>query len=182
VTFSFHKLVGRPTAKRGFLEGIELSMGKAQPGVGGGICQIANLLHWLVLHSPLTVVERSSHSFDPFPDNKRAIPFGTGCALFYNYVDFRFVNETEETFQLNIWKDEEKLWGELKSAVEIEETYKILEKDHRFVRRGEDVFRLNEIWRKVCNRQTGMFLREEFLKKNDSRVMYEVQEELIKTE
>ena len=180
--FSFHKLVGRPTAKRGFLEGIELSMGKAQPGIGGGICQIANMLHWLVLHSPLTVVERSSHSFDPFPDNKRSIPFGTGCALFYNYVDFRFVNETEETFQLKLWQDEGKLWGELRSLTEIEETYKIFEKEHQFVRRGEDIFRKNEIWRKVSKRKTGMFVREEFMKKNDSRLMYEVAEELIEKE
>ena len=54
-TFSFCRLVGKPTVKRGFLKGMELAMGKASSGIGGGICQMANLLHWLVLHSPLRV-------------------------------------------------------------------------------------------------------------------------------
>jgi vancomycin resistance protein VanW len=34
-TFSFYKLVGRPTKSRGFKEGIELSFGKARAGVLG---------------------------------------------------------------------------------------------------------------------------------------------------
>ena len=42
--FSFCRLVGKPTRERGFLEGMELSMGQARSGVGGGICQMANLL------------------------------------------------------------------------------------------------------------------------------------------
>lgn len=52
-TFSFHELVGEPTRARGFVEGMELRNGAPFPGVGGGLCQLANLLHWLVLHSPL---------------------------------------------------------------------------------------------------------------------------------
>ena len=83
-TFSFCKLVGLPTEKKGYLMGMELSFGKARPGIGGGICQIANLLNWLVLHSPLTIVEKSQHSFDPFPDEGRVLPFGSGAAIFYN--------------------------------------------------------------------------------------------------
>ena len=47
-TFSFCKLVGLPTKRKGYLMGMELSFGKAQAGVGGGICQVSNLLHWLV--------------------------------------------------------------------------------------------------------------------------------------
>ena len=46
--FSFCKTVGLPTRKKGYLEGMELCFGEARPGVGGGLCQIANLLNWLV--------------------------------------------------------------------------------------------------------------------------------------
>lgn len=170
--FSFCRLVGKPTRKRGFLEGMELSMGKAQSGIGGGICQMANLLHWLVLHSPLTVTERSAHSFDPFPDQHRSMPFGTGCAVFYNYVDLCFRNDTEETFQFKIWLTGTDLWGELRSAKEIGETYKIYEEKHRFLRRGGEFFRTNEIWRRVMERKTGRHLRDEKIKENFVRVMY----------
>ncbi len=70
-TFSFCKLVGLPTKRKGYLPGMELSFGEARAGIGGGICQISNLIHWLVIHSPLTVTERYHHSFDPFPDDGR---------------------------------------------------------------------------------------------------------------
>lgn len=51
-TFSFWKLVGEPSAKRGYLDGLVISAGKLGRGVGGGLCQLANLIHWLVLNSP----------------------------------------------------------------------------------------------------------------------------------
>ena len=56
-TFSFCKLVGIPTQKKGYKLGMELSFGEAKTDIGGGLCQISNLIHWLVIHSPLTVVE-----------------------------------------------------------------------------------------------------------------------------
>lgn len=170
--FSFCRLVGKPTRKRGFLEGMELSMGQARSGVGGGICQMANLLHWLVLHSPLTVTERSAHSFDPFPDQNRSMPFGVGCAVFYNYVDLCFRNDTAESFQFKIWMTDTDLWGELRSDREISETYKIREEKHRFLRREGIFYRTNEIWRRVMERKTGRHLRDEKLKVNFVRVMY----------
>jgi len=70
-TFSFCYLVGHPTKKKGYKEGILLCNGEAKPGIGGGLCQISNLIHWLCLHSPLTITERHHHSFDPFPDEGR---------------------------------------------------------------------------------------------------------------
>lgn len=38
----------------------------------------------MVLHSPLTVLERPEHSFDPFPDNGRVAPWGFGCSIAYD--------------------------------------------------------------------------------------------------
>ncbi len=52
-TFSFNKVVGNCTRRKGYVEGMRLSNGEAISGVGGGICQLANLLHWMFLHSPL---------------------------------------------------------------------------------------------------------------------------------
>lgn len=171
-SFSFCRLVGRPTRKRGFQMGMELSMGKAQQGIGGGICQIANMLHWLVLHSPLTVTERSTHSFDPFPDQNRSIPFGTGCAIFFNYVDFCFTNETEFRFHLGLSIDEKNLNGHLTSDRMVDHTYKVFEKEHRFLKEGEDYYRQNQIWRKVMKRPEGVHLYDEHIKTNHVRVLY----------
>lgn len=171
-SFSFCRLVRRPTKRRGFKMGMELSMGKAREGIGGGICQIANMLHWLVLHSPLTVTERSTHSFDPFPDKNRSIPFGTGCAIFYNYVDFCFTNHTDYRFHLSLKLDDQSLHGHLTSDRMIAHTYKVFEKDHRFSKTGVHFYRHNEIWRRVMKRPEGDHLYDEHVKTNEVRVMY----------
>ncbi|WP_281197271.1 VanW family protein [Paenibacillus glacialis] len=49
-TFSFWDLVGKPTMRKGYIEGMQLSQGEVKTGVGGGLCQLANLLFWLVIH------------------------------------------------------------------------------------------------------------------------------------
>lgn len=172
-TFSFCKLVGLPSAKKGYLLGMELSFGEARPGIGGGICQIANLLHWLVIHSPLTVVERHHHSFDPFPDEGRVLPFGSGATIFYNYKDFQFTNNTKHTFQINLWFSDKCLEGELRIDEELDYTYHVIEKNHAFLKVNNDFYRRNEIWRqKTMKFQSGKVVDTELVTKNYSRVMY----------
>jgi len=172
-TFSFCKLVGKPTRRRGFVEGLELCRGEARSGIGGGICQIANLLHWLVLHSPLTVVERSQHSFDPFPDEGRIIPFGTGAAIFYNYVDYQFENRTPWTFQIRLWLTEKTLEGDLRCSDELEHKYRVIEKNHAFLRIGERFYRTNEIWRKKTRKCESIAESEELITRNFALLKYE---------
>ena len=171
-TFSFCRRVGLPTAARGFKLGMELARGEVRPGIGGGICQLANMIHWLVLHSPLTVTERSEHSFDPFPDRGRQVPFGTGAAIFYNYVDLQFHNGTQDTYQLLLWMTDKDLCGELRASRLPAESYHLLEREPRFERTPQGVFRKNEIWRRVIERRTGRMLREELVKRNEARVLY----------
>ncbi len=172
-TFSFCKLVGNPTSKKGYLEGMELSFGKARPGIGGGICQIANLIHWLVIHSPLTVIERSQHSFDPFPDQGRVLPFGSGAAVFYNYIDYQFKNETAYSFQINLWFTDKCIEGELRIDQELDFVYHVFEKEHAFLKIENDYFRKNEIWRNKCLKfESGKVVATELLTKNFAKLAY----------
>lgn len=174
-TFSFWKLVGNPTEERGFVEGMLLSNGEIVTGIGGGLCQLANLLYWMVLHSPLTVVERYRHSFDPFPDSGRVLPFGSGATIFYNYIDLQFRNDTESTFEILVWVDETFLHGELRADREQPHTYHVVERNHRFLRErtSGQHYRSNEIYRQTRNRQTGTILAEELVCKNHSLMKYE---------
>ncbi|MFN3403113.1 MAG: VanW family protein [Cytophagaceae bacterium] len=172
-TFSFCKLVGRPTRRKGYLEGMELSFGKARPGIGGGICQIANLIHWLVLHSPLTIKERHHHSFDPFPDDGRVLPFGCGATVFYNYKDYQFLNNTPYTIQINLWFTKKCLEGELRVDEELPYAYHVYEKEHEFLKIGEAYFRKNEIWRnRYWKFKGGEVIEDELINKNFASVAY----------
>jgi vancomycin resistance protein VanW len=172
-TFSFCKLVGLPTKRKGYLPGMELSFGEARAGIGGGICQISNLIHWLVIHSPLTVTERYHHSFDPFPDDGRVLPFGSGATVFYNYRDYQFTNNTSHTFQINLWFTEKCLEGELRIDTELDYAYHVIEKEHQFLKIDGQFYRKNEIWRdKILKQKSGQVVDTELITKNFARVTY----------
>jgi vancomycin resistance protein VanW len=171
-TLSFNRVVGNCTRRKGYVEGMRLSNGDARPGVGGGICQLANLMHWMFLHSPLTVVERSEHSFDPFPDNGRVLPWGVGCSIVYNYVDLVVRNDTDLTFQLLVTVGERYLEGELRATGEPPHTYRVSARAEQFLRYGDDYYRRNEIWRTVVDRRTGNCVDEELVKRNCALVKY----------
>ncbi len=78
-TFSYWRLIGKPTKRKGYVEGMVLYYGSFKPGVGGGLCQLSNLIYWMTLHTPLSVTERHRHSYDVFPDSNRTQPFGSGA-------------------------------------------------------------------------------------------------------
>ncbi len=178
-TFSFNKVVGNCTRRKGYVVGMRLSNGDAQAGVGGGICQLANLLHWMFLHSPLTVVERSEHSFDPFPDKNRVLPWGVGCSIVWNYVDLVVRNDTDVTFQLHTWLDDKHLRGELRADRPTPHSYKVEARNEEFVRIEGRVWRRNEIWRTLVDRRTGDVVGDELVKRNCAIVKYPPPEHLV---
>jgi vancomycin resistance protein VanW len=179
-TFSFNKVVGNCTRRKGYVVGMRLSNGEAQAGVGGGICQLANLLHWMFLHSPLTVVERSEHSFDPFPDKNRVLPWGVGCSIVWNYVDLVVRNDTDVTFQVHTWVEDRHLRGELRADRPVAHSYRVEARDEEFVRVEDRVWRRNEIWRTLIDRRTGDVVGEELVKRNCAVVKYPPPEQLVR--
>ncbi len=174
-TFSLWKLVGRPTARKGYLEGLTISGGQVGSGTGGGLCQLANLIFWLGLHTPLEVAERHHHSFDLFPDSQRTLPFGSGTTIFYNYLDLRFYNPTDLEFQIRLWLSEKFLEGDIRSSRPMEREYRIEERNHRFEQEGQVWYRKNEIWRLVLEPGTQTVLEEHLLIRNRSEVRYKLQ-------
>ena len=172
-TFSFCKTVGYPGKFKGYLKGMELKGGMARPGTGGGICQISNLIYWLALHSPLIVTERHHHSFDPFPDDGRILPYASGATVFYNYLDLQIKNDTEMSFQINLWLTDKALEGEIRINKELDYVYHVFEKGHKFYEENGKKFRSNELWRKkALKKGNGTILETEFIVKNKGEVMY----------
>lgn len=172
--FSFWELVGKTTKAKGYIEGMQLSQGEVKTGVGGGICQLANLLYWMVLHTPLTIIERHHHSFDPFPDEGRVLPFGSGASVFYNFVDLRFLNNTKQSYQIRVWLTDQHLKGSIFSNEQVQYAYHIEERNHLFSKKKEKNYRQNEIWRKTIDKKTGNCINEALLIKNYAEVKYEI--------
>lgn len=171
-TFSIWRLVGKPTARRGFLEGLVLHNGKIEKGIGGGLCQLGNLLYWIALHSPLTVSERYRHGFDVFPDINRNIPFACGATLAYNYIDLQLRNDTTDTYQIRLWLDDEYLNGELFSDRPAEHKYEVFETDHLIKMQPWGGYtRHNRIWKRTSSLVDGM-TNEELVTENHAVMMY----------
>ncbi|NHU85724.1 VanW family protein [Kocuria sp. JC486] len=179
-TFSFWRLVGEPPQRKGYLPGLMIEGDHAAVGVGGGLCQFTNLLHWMTLHSSLTIVEHHHHSgLDLFPDFQRQIPFGTGTSIVWNFLDYRVRNDTDQTFQFRVRVDDEYLRGELCSDQALPMKYHIREEDAYFYRAADPrtaastVRRHNVVMRDTRDKRTGNIVKTERPLENDALACYD---------
>ena len=167
-------VIGDLNKRRGYLPGLTISKGETACGVGGGMCQFTNLLHWMVLHTPLVITEHHHHDgYDLFPDFGRTIPFGTGTSILYNYLDYRFYNPTEQTFQILVHTDEIYLCGELRAEHALPYKYHVHAEDEYFSCEGESVYRNNRICRSRINVKTGVCEERTCIKINHAKVLYD---------
>ena len=175
-TFSFWKLVGPVTKKRGYLEGLTVKSGSVDRDIGGGMCQFTNLIHWMVLHSSLDIVEHHHHhGIDMFPDFGRKVPFGTGTSIMYNNLDYQFTNNTKDTtYQLIVYTTDEYLMGELRADKKEKYKYHIKE-DFSYFAKDENgvMYRNNQVSKKCIDKVTGNIVYNKVLVKNHSKVLYD---------
>ena len=172
-TFSFWKLVGKPSKRKGYKEGLVLRKSGMTKGYGGGLCQMGNMIHWLILNSPLEVTELHHHTDALFPDERRRVPFGTGTSICYAHIDYRFKNTTNQDVQILVWCENGELCGELRSEKEYPIRYKIVEENHHFRKEGKDYYRISQIYRLVIDRKTNKEIEKELILDNHSKVMYD---------
>lgn len=171
--FSFWKVVGKTSKRRGYKDGRVIVGGKLQPGIGGGLCNLSNTLHRLILHSPLEVTEFHSHSDALAPDEGKRVPFSSGTSVSYNYVDYRFRNNTDQNVQLLLWCDKDYLYGELRSEKEFPQSFELEEEGHCFRKEGDKYYRVSKIYKRVTDKKTGEIVERQLVLDNHSEVMYD---------
>jgi vancomycin resistance protein VanW len=170
--FSYWKLIGNPTRRKGYLDGMVLHNGQVGYGIGGGLCQLSNLIYWTALHSPLTVIERHRHGYDVFPDSDRTQPFGSGATCCYPHIDLMLQNNTLNDFQFSIQVGDEFLTGAWLTDAPPLFFYQIIEKNHRIVAEYWGGYtRCNELYRYRYD-TNGKFLLEEKITENNAIMMY----------
>lgn len=171
-TFSYWKTIGNPTKRKGYKPGMVIHNGQFSTGIGGGLCQLSNLIYWMAIHLPLEVNERYRHSFDVFPDVNRKQPFGTGATCLYNYRDLQLFNNTMGTYQLKIDIKGDFLVGEVRSNIKPSLRYEVYEKSHCITQSTWGAYiRHNEIYRRVYDLK-GELIDDEFVCENHGLMMY----------
>lgn len=171
--FSYWKLIGKPSGRKGYVDGMILRSGAFHAGTGGGLCQLSNLIFWMTIHTPLTVTERHRHSYDVFPDSNRTQPFGSGATCFYPHGDLMIRNNTQDTYQLLVWVDEEYLHGQWRVSSKPEYRYEIIERNHEM--RSEfwgGYSRHNELYQQQFDLENNL-LNEQLIVQNSAIMMYE---------
>ncbi|AET67768.1 putative vancomycin resistance protein [Desulfosporosinus orientis DSM 765] len=172
-TFSFWRLVGKPTKRKGFLDGMVLTNGTFTFGVGGGLCQLSNLIYWMTLHTPLTVSERWRHTHDVFPDANRTQPFGSGATVVYNYVDLQIKNDTPYDYQLIIMIGDSDLKGEWRCQQPCPFKYEIYESEHLISQEWWGGYMRHNIIRRRAFDHDNNEIDNDFITENHAIMMYE---------
>ena len=135
---------------------------------------MTNLIHWMILHTDMEITEHHHHDqIDLFPDFKRTIPFGTGTSIVYNYLDYRFKNTTNLTYQLIIYTTDEYLCGELRADARQDYKYHIVSENVFFSKENDGVYRNGEVYREKVDCSTGNKIKKELIRKNHAKVCYD---------
>lgn len=171
--FSYWQLIGNPTKKKGYVDGMILRDGKMLSGVGGGLCQLSNLIYWMTLHTPLHVTERWRHGYDVFTDVNRKQPFGSGSTCAYPNIDLQIKNCSNQNYQLQLEIKDEYLVGKWLAEKFLKIKYKIIEKDHLIKHEFWGGYtRNNKIFRQIIDKATNKILNEKCITQNHAIMMY----------
>lgn len=139
-TFSFWQLVRKADRKVPYRDGLILVNGEITPSYGGGLCQISNLLFWLFLHTPLTIVERHGHAVESFPSADEDLPCGIDATVNEGWLDLKVKNDTKETFQISLTFDEKYMYGTILSDKEIMRRYEVFNQSVTYFRKNGKVY------------------------------------------
>lgn len=171
-TFSYWRLIGKPTRRKGYRDGMVLFLGRIGSDVGGGLCQLSNLIFWMTLHTPLTVVERYRHSHDVFPDTNRTQPLRQRRHLRLSPPGSDDPQRHGTALPALCPGGKAGSEGRVAGPAPPVCRYEIVERNHRMDQASWGGYvRHNELYRRIYDLEGGL-LEEEFLFANDAIMMY----------
>lgn len=154
-TFSFWQLVRWADRQEKYKDGLNLVDGKIIGSYGGGLCQLSNMLFWLFLHTPMTVVERHGHAVESFPSTTEDLPCGTDATINEGWLDLKVRNNTDNAFQIEICFDDRFMYGRILSQTPVAVDYKVFNSTVFYVKREEKNYQIATVCRFETDRLTG---------------------------
>lgn len=138
--FSFCYLLNHSKKYGKYKEGLILIDGKVVPKKSGGLCQLSNLLYYLFLMSPLTIMERHGHKVKSFPNPDKDSLEGVDATISSGWLDLKVKNNTDHIYQIHISFDEEYMYGCLLSDYEESIKYSIMNTDFKYIKQNGKVY------------------------------------------
>lgn len=175
-TFSFWQLVRNADRNTPYKEGLVEIDGKLTTRPGGGLCQISNLLFWMFLHTPLTVIERRGHLVKDFPEPESDAPTGVDATVSEGWTDLKVQNNTQTTFQISFVFDEEQIVGRVFTDRDNGLRYEVSCSEPTYCRVNGAVYQEVDVTRNVVDGISGMWVASEPMYKNRCQIGYPLPE------
>ena len=153
-TFSFWQLVRWADHHEKYKDGLNLVDGKIVGSYGGGLCQLSNMLFWLFLHTPLTVVERHGHAVESFPSTTEDLPCGTDATINEGWLDLKIRNDTDNTFQIEISFDDKYMYGRILSQSPVNIEYSVFNSSVSYIKRNGRTYQIAPVYRSERDKKT----------------------------
>ena len=152
-TFSFWQLVRKAEQKARYKEGLSVENGVLTTVKGGGLCHLSNLLFWMFLHTPLTIVERHPHRIKDFPSPDANEPDSVDATVSEGWLDLKVKNQTGLTFQIDLSFNGSCLYGRILTDQVMPYRYDVTNRDKMFFKRGGKVFEQVSVCRQCTDYQ-----------------------------
>lgn len=175
-TFSFWKLVRYADKAIPYKDGLTVIDGKLTTAPGGGICQMSNLLFWMFLHTPLTIVERHGHNVKDFPEPPSDAPMGVDATVSEGWLDLKVKNETEMSFQIRITFDKDHIIGRLLTDQNNGQFYEIINGKPLYYRKNDKIYEEVDVKQRTILTTTGDCISEKLLYRNKCEIGYPLPE------
>lgn len=175
--FSFWQLVRWADYHEKYKDGLNLVYGKIVGSYGGGLCQLSNMLFWLFLHTPLTIVERHGHAVESFPSTTEDLPCGTDATINEGWLDLKFRNDTDNTFQIEINFDDNFMYGRILSQSPVNIDYTVFNSSVSYVKQEEKIYQIASVCRTEKDKMTGRQTEKE-LYVNQCEIAYKLPDDI----
>lgn len=155
-TFSFWQLVRWADRHEKYKDGLNFVDGRIVGSYGGGLCQMSNMLFWLFLHTPLTIVERHGHTVLSLPPTEDALPCGIDATVNEGWLDLKVRNDTENSFQIEISFDDKFMYGRILSQSPVDMEYEIFNPSVSYRKHHGKIYQMASVSRAEQDKRTCM--------------------------
>lgn len=173
-TFSFCYLA-RSARKYGkYKDGLVLVNGKIVPQKGGGICHLSNLLYFLFLRTPLTIIERHGHKVKSFPNPDKESLEGVDATISSGWLDLKVRNDTENIYQIVIDFDSHYMYGKILSNKEMKTIHTISNENFKYIKRDDKIYESISVIKTIQEKSTNRVIEKIKLYEEIVEVNYEL--------
>lgn len=132
---------------------------------------MSNMLFWLFLHTPFTIVERHAHAVQAFPPSGAGLPEGVDATVREGWLDLKVKNNTEKRYQVLITFDSDYMYGKILTDDTVSQSYEVFNRKIVYYEVNGKVFQTASVWRRVRDKKTSR-VQEHFLYNNTCEIGY----------